>query len=109
MLPERPAEDRAEDPGARLKRLAMRAGRRGMKEMDIVLGPWAQAHLGSMAAAELDLFDRLLWENDQDLLAWVLGQAAPPADYAGLIGRIAGDARDRLRPGALRPDGPGRR
>ncbi len=89
----------SEDAEARLKRLFMRAGRRGMKEMDIVLGPYAATHLSAMAAPDLDLFDRLLWENDQDLLAWILGQSAPPPDYADMIGRIAGFAQDRLRPG----------
>ncbi|MFN4171729.1 MAG: succinate dehydrogenase assembly factor 2 [Pseudorhodobacter sp.] len=88
-----------ENPGARLKRLAMRAARRGTKEMDLVLGPYAQASLAGMDEARLALFDRLLWENDQDLLPWVLGQTAPPAEYAALIAEIGGFARARLSPG----------
>jgi len=88
-----------ENPEARLKRLAMRAARRGMKEMDLVLGPYAQAHLAGMDAARLALFDRLLWENDQDLLPWVLGQVAPPSDYAAMIAEIGAFARARLSPG----------
>jgi len=88
-----------ETPEARLKRLAMRAARRGTKEMDLVLGPYAQAYLPGMDEARLALFDRLLWENDQDLLPWVLGQVAPPPEYSAMIDEIGTYARARLSPG----------
>lgn len=73
----------------RLKRLAMRSMRRGIKEMDILLTRFAEQHLAAMPAEELDLYDRLLEENDQDLYAWITGQQPAPADFAGLIARIA--------------------
>jgi antitoxin CptB len=38
----------------------------------------------------------LLEENDQDLMAWILGQGAAPAMIAPLLARIAAFARDRL-------------
>ena len=81
---------------ARLKRMAMRSWRRGTKEMDLVLGPWADAHLAGLGAVELAEYEALLAENDQDLMAWILGQAAPPEAIAPLLARIAGFARDRL-------------
>ena len=81
----------------RLKRLAMRSWRRGTKEMDLVLGPWAEAHLAAMGPEALTLYDGLLDENDQDLAAWVMGTAVPPALFAGLIGEIGAFARKRLR------------
>ncbi|MDZ4094821.1 MAG: succinate dehydrogenase assembly factor 2, partial [Paracoccaceae bacterium] len=59
-------------PQARIKRMAMRSWRRGTKEMDMILGPYADAHLAGMDEATLETFDTLLWENDQDLLPWVL-------------------------------------
>ena len=37
-----------EDANARLKRLTMRSWRRGMKEMDLILGPYADARLADM-------------------------------------------------------------
>ncbi|MGL4320881.1 MAG: succinate dehydrogenase assembly factor 2, partial [Paracoccaceae bacterium] len=40
-----------ETPDARLKRLSMRSWRRGTKEMDLILGPFADAHLSRMDAA----------------------------------------------------------
>ena len=88
----------AETAEARLKRLAMRSWRRGMKEMDLVLGPWADAHLAGMSGAELALYDLLLDENDQDLLPWVLGQSPAPAALAPLIARITFFARQRSKP-----------
>lgn len=82
---------------AALKRMAMRSWRRGTKEMDMILGPYADLHLAGMDAARLALYDRLLWENDQDLLPWVLGQVPPPGDYAGLIAEIGVFARNRMQ------------
>jgi antitoxin CptB len=84
---------------ARLKRMAMRSWRRGTKEMDLVLGPFAEAHLAGMDAATLDAYDALLNENDQDLLPWVLGQAQPPTHLAPLLARISTFAKARLARG----------
>jgi antitoxin CptB len=81
---------------ARLKRLAMRSWRRGTKEMDLILGPFADRHLAVLDEPDLLTLDRLLQENDQDLMAWILGQSAPPAWAAPLLTRIAGFARQRL-------------
>jgi len=85
-----------ETDDARLKRMRMRSWRRGTKEMDLVLGPWADAHLEGLAAPELEVFEALLAENDQDLMAWILGQSAPPAPIDELLARIAAFARTRL-------------
>jgi len=76
----------------RLKRLAMRSARRGTKEMDIILGRYAEAHLGAMSEPALDLYEALLEENDQDLYQWVTGQVAAPAGFAPLIELIAAHA-----------------
>lgn len=83
---------------ARLKRMAMRSWRRGTKEMDLVLGPFADANLARMTGDELDVYDALLAENDQDLMAWLLGQTAPPERFQTLLARLAGFAETRLRP-----------
>ncbi|MDT8855322.1 succinate dehydrogenase assembly factor 2 [Paracoccaceae bacterium Fryx2] len=88
----------AETPEARLKRMGMRSWRRGTKEMDLILGPYSDAHLAGMDAARLALYEVLLAENDQDLLPWVLGQDAPPEALAGLIAEIGVFARARLTP-----------
>ncbi|MDK3018006.1 succinate dehydrogenase assembly factor 2 [Pseudodonghicola flavimaris] len=73
----------------RIKRLKMRSMRRGIKEMDLILQAYAGRHLEQMDAAQLDLYEALLDENDQDLYQWVTGQAPAPAALAPLIGDIA--------------------
>jgi len=82
----------AEPREIRLKRLAMRSMRRGIKEMDILLSAFAEARLERLDDAELDTYERLLDENDQDLLVWVTGQAAPPAPLAPMVAQIADQA-----------------
>ncbi|QUS34945.1 succinate dehydrogenase assembly factor 2 [Falsirhodobacter algicola] len=80
---------------ARLKRLSMRSWRRGMKEMDLVLGPWSDTHLSGLTAEELDQYELLLEENDQDLLACILGRREPWGPFAPLLATISGHARTR--------------
>lgn len=70
---------------AQLKRMKIRSWRRGIKEMDLILGPYADAELAGMDDAALDLFDALLLENDQDLYQWVSGQAEAPTRFHELI------------------------
>ncbi len=81
----------------RLKRLRMRSWRRGTKEMDLILGPFADSELAGLQGADLDLFDALLSENDQDLYAWITGAQAVPVRYAALLARVGDFARIRPR------------
>lgn len=78
----------------RLKRMRMRSMRRGTKEMDILMMRFADAHLDALDGADLDLYDRLLSENDQDLYQWVTGQTPAPVEFAPMIARIAAAAAD---------------
>jgi antitoxin CptB len=60
------------------KRLAWRASRRGIKEMDIIVGGYANAKLPTMTAQELITFEALLEIPDQHLLSWVTRQEDVP-------------------------------
>ena len=82
----------SEAPEARLRRLRMRSWRRGTKEMDLILGTFADARLGSLDGDRLSLYDALLAENDHDLYRWVTGAEPAPARFAALIGEIAASA-----------------
>jgi antitoxin CptB len=66
--------------------------RRGIKEMDIILGRFAESCLDGLDAASLDSYDALLSENDQDLYRWVTGQDAPPDRFSAIVARIAAAA-----------------
>jgi antitoxin CptB len=81
---------------ARLKRMAMRSWRRGTKEMDLILGPYADVHLAQMDEAGLQAYDALLEESDTDLLPWIMGQTAPPEPHAALIAQIGHFSRTRF-------------
>jgi antitoxin CptB len=75
-----PPKDAGEDIAIRRRRLRYRAWHRGTKEMDLVLGPFADAHLEAYGAQELDRLEALMDEEDTDLLKWVMGQEPVPAD-----------------------------
>jgi len=72
----------------RLKRLAMRSMRRGIKEMDIILMRFCDARLQQMDAASLDIYEELLAENDQDLYQWVSGQKPAPEAFLAIVAEI---------------------
>jgi antitoxin CptB len=74
-----PQKDAGEDIAIRRRRMRYRAWHRGTKEMDLVLGPFADAHLEGLAAPELDRLETLMDEEDTDLLKWVMGQEPVPA------------------------------
>jgi antitoxin CptB len=77
----------------RLKRLRIRSWRRGIKEMDLILGGFCDAELTRLSEEEIALYEELLSENDHDLYQWVTGQVPPPERFARLLGRIAAHAR----------------
>ena len=75
-----PSKDAGEDLPMRLRRVRYRAWHRGTREMDLMLGPFADAKLDGLPPLELDRFEQLLEEADTDLLKWLMGQEPTPAD-----------------------------
>lgn len=72
------AIDGAEDLLRRRKRLKYRSWHRGTKEMDLLLGPFADACLDGFDAALLAEYEAVLDLPEPDLYEWILGRAAPP-------------------------------
>ncbi len=68
-----------DDVTATRKRLKFRSWHRGTREMDLLLGRFADRHLDSCDAALLTAYAALLEENDPDIYDWVCGRGAPPA------------------------------
>ena len=87
-----------------LKRLRMRSWRRGTREMDLILGPFADLCLSALPGPMLTQYEALLDENDQDLYAWItqrIGAGAVrmgPEEFGTLLDQIAAHAAERLRP-----------
>jgi len=79
----------------RRKRLIYRCWHRGTREMDLILGRFADAHMSNLDTAELDDLEQLITLPDPDLYAAFSG-ATPPAggEYAtAIFARIRAFAR----------------
>jgi antitoxin CptB len=74
----------------RRRRAAYRASHRGTKEMDIVLGRYAEARLSAMAEDELTVFERFLALPDPLLTQWFSHGATPGdvGEFAGLVSAL---------------------
>lgn len=72
----------------RLKRLRIRSWRRGTREMDLILGPYADGPLADLDDAALAAYEALLEEADPDLYAWVSGAAVPTDAHRATIDRL---------------------
>lgn len=77
----------------RRKKLRFRAWRRGFREIDLILGGFADRNLVRLDATGLDAFERLLDCPDQDVYEWIVGQApAPAAHDTPLLAAIRAEA-----------------
>ena len=65
----------------RRKRLRFRSWHRGTKEMDLLMGSFADAHLEAFGRDQLDRYEALLDVPEPVVYDWILGRTAPPADY----------------------------
>lgn len=71
------------------KRLIFRSWHRGMREIDLMLGSFADAHLPLFDAAQLTAYDRLLRNSDPDIFNWITGQEpVPPAEDNDVVGLL---------------------
>ena len=78
-----------EDLSVRRRKIAFRAWHRGTREMDLIMGRFADAELAQLDAAGLDSFEALMEQPDPDLYKWVSGEAEIPPDVdAAFLGRI---------------------
>lgn len=69
-----------DEPDARRKRLIFRSWHRGTREMDLLLGSFADAHVPGFTDAELAEYEILLTQSDPELYGWISGAALPPAN-----------------------------
>jgi antitoxin CptB len=73
----------------RRRRAQYRASHRGTRELDWLLGKYADATVPAMLAAELEAFERLLAMPDPDLHAWIaLGVDVGQSEFGPMIGTI---------------------
>ena len=71
------------DRETRLKRLRFRAWHRGVKEADLMIGGYFDAHGTGWSDAEIVWFEDFLEEQDVDIMAWAMGTQPVPERWQG--------------------------
>ncbi|QHQ37311.1 succinate dehydrogenase assembly factor 2 [Algicella marina] len=77
-----------ETPENRLKRLRLRSWRRGTKEMDLILGRFADVELHQLDPEALASYERLIAEEDQSLYAWFSRREPAPPEHVQALEMI---------------------
>jgi antitoxin CptB len=72
----------------RRKRLRFRSWHRGTKEMDLLMGSFADAHLSAFDRSQLDRFEGLLDVPEPVVYDWILGRTRPPAEFDHDVTRL---------------------
>jgi antitoxin CptB len=92
----------ADDLETRRRRAVWRSSHRGTKELDLLIGGYANARLAAMSEAELSHFETFLAVNDPQLQEWLLApqEKAEPgfADLVASVREFHGLAREKDRP-----------
>ncbi len=65
----------------RRRRLLYRSWHRGTREMDLIMGRFADALIADMTDADLDDYERLMEATDPELYGWITGVEPAPADH----------------------------
>ena len=74
-------EPTAAEASVRRKRLVFRAWHRGMREMDIIMGRFADRHAAAMSDDEVDQFEALMEAPDPEIFRWITGSLPTPGNY----------------------------
>ncbi|MEZ0223173.1 MAG: succinate dehydrogenase assembly factor 2 [Alphaproteobacteria bacterium] len=82
-MPETAPEDNI---SIKRKQMLFRSWHRGTREIDLLLGKFAEAHIPGFDAAQLELYDRFLNNSDPDIYNWLTGQEpVPPAEDTAVV------------------------
>lgn len=65
------------------KKLIFRSWHRGTREMDLMMGKFADAMLPNYKAEQLHAYEELMHENDPDIYNWITLQEALPEHVQG--------------------------
>ncbi|GIK82363.1 MAG: hypothetical protein BroJett024_34680 [Alphaproteobacteria bacterium] len=85
----------------RRRKLLFRCWHRGIREMDLIMGRFADAAIADLSERELDELEHLLDVPDQELYGWVNGERVPPEEArSGLLTRLCDFHRAGPRPAA---------
>jgi antitoxin CptB len=69
-----------------------------MREMDLIMGRFADATIEQLTEDEVAQFEQLMEAPDQEILAWMTGEAVvPPEHDSALFRRLREFSHDRER------------
>lgn len=69
------------DLDERRRKILYRSWHRGIREMDLIMGRFADREIGAMSDPDLDEFERLIEVPDRDLFRWITGEDDTPSNY----------------------------
>ena len=69
------------DLDVRRRRILFRSWHRGLREMDLLMGRFADAEIGTMSEEDLSTFEDLIEVPDADLFRWITGELDTPSNY----------------------------
>ncbi len=69
------------DLDPRRRKILFRSWHRGMREMDLIMGKFADKEIGALSTEELDDFELLIEVPDRDLFSWIVNGNEVPSNY----------------------------
>lgn len=67
------------------RRALFRAWHRGLRELDLILGKFADAEIAALSEEELLQFECLMQAPDTEVLKWIVGQESVPDQYDNAV------------------------
>lgn len=86
------------DLDPRRKRILFRAWHRGIREMDLIMGKFCDAHIADLTDNELEIFEQLIEVPDRDLFAWLTGAEPTPSNYDTEVWRRLQNFHTHMQP-----------
>ena len=81
----------------RRRKLLFMCWHRGIREMDLIMGRFADENIDRLSDEEVADLERLSEQRDQDLLGWFTGEFTTPAEYDTPVFRKIRDFSWRTR------------
>lgn len=75
------SERSSADLDYRRRKALYRSWHRGMREVDLILGSFADKEVARLGEAELAAYEALMAESDADILKWAIGQDPVPQHH----------------------------
>ena len=66
---------------ARRRKILFRSWHRGMREVDLILGAFADNEIDRLSDEELTVYEAFMAEQDADILKWVIGETPVPEHH----------------------------